>query len=213
MKIILLEDDPTLSFGVRKYLVSEGHEVLSYFSLSEALYSDREADLYLVDIALPDGNGYEYVELIRKTSSTPIIFLTAKDDEESVLKGFDVGADDYIVKPFSLRELKRRIDAITRRVASSILTLGSLRVDTQHAVVAYDTTVINLSVQEYRILILLLRNKEKYITREILTELLWESENNVSDNTLNVTIRRLRSKLSGYANIETVHGKGYRITL
>ena len=211
MKIGLLEDDRTLSYGIKRFLIQEGYEVSLFSTVHEAKKSEKNCDLYLVDIALPDGEGYEFVENLRKTSNVPVIYVTAKDDEESLLKGFDFGGDDYITKPFSLNELKRRINAIKRRIQPSIISIGDLFVNVENAVVTHKETEINLSVQEYRILIALIRNKETYVSREELYDLLGIPEELINENTLNVAIKRLRSKLKVMVNIETIHGKGYKI--
>lgn len=211
MKIGLLEDDRTLSYGIKRFLVQEGYEVITYFTLNEAKASIEMMDLYLVDITLPDGSGFDFVEYIRKNSSTPVIYISAKDDENSILKGFDLGGDDYITKPFSLHELKRRIGAIKKRINSSFLEVGDLKVNLESAIVSYCDEIISLSVQEYRILIALMRKNNEVLSRESLYELLGLDDDAYAQNTLNVAMRRLRGKLEDYVVIESVHLKGYKI--
>ena len=211
MKIGLSEDDRTLSYGIKRFLVQEGYDVITYFTLNEAKASIRKMYLYLVDITLPDGSIFDFVEYIRKNSSTPVIYISAKDDEHSILKGFDLGGDDYITKPFSLRELKRRIGAIKKRINSSVLEVGNLKVNLESAIVSYCDEIISLSVQEYRILIALMRKNNEVLSRESLYELLGLDDDAYAQNTLNVAMRRLRGKLEDYVIIESVHLKGYKI--
>ena len=211
MKIGLLEDDRTLSYGIKRFLVQEGYEVITYFTLNEAKTSLEIVDLYLVDITLPDGSGFEFVQFIREKSFRPVIYISAKDDEESILKGFDFGGDDYITKPFSLHELKRRIDAIKKRINSSVLSVGDLSVNLESAGVYFKDISVSLSVQEYRILIALIRKKDSILSREALYDLLALDNDSYSQNTLNVAMRRLRAKLEEYVVIESVHLKGYKI--
>ncbi len=211
MKIGLLEDDRTLSYGVKRFLIQEGYEVVTYFSLTEAKASLEIVDLYLVDITLPDGSGFDFVRYVRKKSFIPVIYISAKDDEKSILKGFDLGGDDYITKPFSLHELRRRIDAIKKRMDHSMLEMGDLTINLESATVRYQDIDISLSVQEYRILILLIRGKDGIVSREELYNLLGLQNDSYAQNTLNVAMRRLRGKLEDYATIESVHLKGYKI--
>lgn len=211
MKIGLLEDDQTLSYGVKRFLIQEGYEVSLFFSLQEALNSDFDLDMYLVDISLPDGLGYDFVSELRKHTLSPVIYLSARDNEHDIITGFDTGADDYITKPFSLNELKQRINAISRRVQPHQMEIGSLVIDIEKALILNGNEIVNLSVQEYRILLFLARNKSTYVTRSELNDLLGIIDENLSENTLNVAMRRLRQKLKGMVEIETIHGKGYRI--
>lgn len=211
MNIGLLEDDRTISYGIKRFLVQEGYDVITYFTLNEAKASKKKMDLYLVDITLPDSSGFDFVEYIRKNSSTPVIYISAKDDEHSILKGFDLGGDDYITKQFSLHELKRRIGAIKKRINSSVLEVGNLKINLESAIVSYCDEIISLSVQEYRILIALMRKNNEVLSRESLYEFLGLDDDAYAQNTLNVAMRRLRGKLEDYVIIESVHLKGYKI--
>ena len=211
MKITILEDDSTLAYALNTYFYRKGYEVISHSNLSSALNSQINEGFHLIDINLPDGEGFKYGEKVSNYANCYIIYLTVKDDQNSVLKGFDFGADDYITKPFTFEELNKRMEAISKRVKPKKLTLGNLVLDVDRALVTYDDQEITLSVQEYRILLLLLKNKYEIVSRDLI-----HKELNIIDlqeNTLNVAIARLRKKLQNIANIETIVKKGYRINL
>lgn len=197
MKIILVvEDDLTLNRNIAFALEAEGFNVLTATSINEGLSLSEKAQLILLDVILPDGNGLDFCRSLRKSSSVPVIFLTSCDEERDILKGFDCGCDDYITKPFRLKVLISRIRAIFRRCTSELPD-------------------IELTAVEQKLLEYLMLNKERYLTREQLLEHLWDSKGCfVNDNTLSVNISRLRDKLrSGNSGqIVTKRGMGYKWT-
>ena len=207
MRILIVEDDRTIHFGVRQHLLKQDHEILSAYSLSEAKrLIDDSIDLYLLDVTLPDGSGMEILEAIRKINANPVLFLSAHDDEKTMNQGFDLGADDYITKPFRLSDLDNRIRSILRR--SNIKTVNNLTIDVDKALVSVDGDNIVLSVIEYQVLLLLVNTYPKYLEKDRLIESIWGE---TSDNTVSVTMRRLRSKLGDGVEITNLVGKGYSI--
>lgn len=211
MYIALIEDDETLSFAIKSYLNKNNYKVDTYSTLKESLNMDFNYDLYLVDISLPDGLGYEFTRQLREESDAPLIYLSVKDDQSSIIEGFDTGADDYLTKPFTFLELEKRIEAITKRFKKEILEFNGLKLDQSKALITYNDEEIYLSVQEYRILLLLMERPKDIVTRETLNKALNIFDTHVQDNTLNVAIGRLRKKLEGIVQIETVVKKGYRL--
>lgn len=211
MYIALIEDDETLSFAIKSHLNKNNYKVDTYSTLKESLNMDFNYDLYLVDISLPDGLGYEFTRQLREESDAPLIYLSVKDDQSSIIEGFDTGADDYLTKPFTFLELEKRIEAITKRFKKEILEFNGLKLDQSKALITYNDEEIYLSVQEYRILLLLMERPKDIVTRETLNNALNIFDAQVQDNTLNVAIGRLRKKLEGIVQIETVVKKGYRL--
>lgn len=211
MFIALIEDDETLSFAIKSYLLKHNYQVDTFFTLSDALRMDFKYDLYLVDISLPDGLGYEFTRSLRDSSDAPLIYLSAKDDQKSIIEGFDTGADDYLTKPFTFLELEKRIEAVTKRIQNKVLVYNNLKLDPSKALITYNDEELFLSVQEYRILLLLMKKPEEIVSRDVLNDALNIFDPHVQDNTLNVAIGRLRKKLDGIVQIETVVKKGYRL--
>lgn len=221
-RILLLEDDISLIDGLCYALGKQGYETEVARSVAEAESCLRQSfDLLLLDVSLPDGTGFEVCENVRKSgSSVPIIFLTAADDEVSIVRGLDGGGDDYVTKPFRLGELCSRIHALLRRAGLSkeengILRSGEITVDQQRGRVLRGGDVIELTGAEYRLLVLLLRNAGIVVTRNRILEELWDSGGSfVDDNTVSVYIRRLREKIeedpSAPGYLLTVRGFGYR---
>lgn len=212
MKILLVEDDPTIVYALKKALIVESYDVSAAFSMQEAYRMiHKSIDLYILDINLPDGNGLDLAKYIKTKCDTPIVFLSARDDELSINKGFDFGADDYITKPFRISELKRRIETIIKRSNNTVLEYGELRIDLRKASVTSPKETFELSVLEYRLLLLLIQNPDRIFTREALNNELWSNSEYISSNALSVNIKRLRHKLGDSVKIITVHGKGYQI--
>ncbi|MBQ7035785.1 MAG: response regulator transcription factor [Clostridia bacterium] len=218
-KILLVEDDLSIVRFLSAFLAEEGFEVESASgqqSALERLALDRY-DLVLLDISLADGNGFAVCSAVKKEYETPVIFLTASGDEFSVVTGLDLGADDYINKPFRPRELVSRIRSVLRRSrrGSPLLDLGALRVDPEKAIVTKKGQEIFLSALEYRLLLVFLNNKGLVLSRSRLLEEIWDIAGEfVNDNTLTVYIKRLREKIEddpqNPAMIKTVRGIGYR---
>jgi DNA-binding response OmpR family regulator len=172
----------------------------------------EDFQLLIIDIGLPDGNGFELYKKIKAYTTAYAIFLTAYDDEDSIVKGFDLGAEDYITKPFSSRELLARIGRITRNKAKEdIITVGEITVDLIGKTVSRNGKEIEFTALEYRIFSMLAQNLGRTVTRELMLEKIWDLAGNyVNDNTLTVYIKRIRQKLAT-DKIKTVKGIGYRL--
>ncbi len=223
MKILLVEDDITLAMGIEYSLKNEGFEIVHGSNLKEArVFIEKDnIDMILLDVMLPDGNGYDFCKDIRRKVEVPIIFLTACDEEVNVVLGLDMGADDYLTKPVRVRELIARINAVTRRRGvekkgneKQKITYRDLTIYPLKFEVYKDEEKIILTSVEYKLLLLLLQNMGDVLTRKQLLEKLWDIEGDfIEEKTLTVYINRLREKLKEEKNtpyIETVRGIGYR---
>ena len=211
MTILLIEDNKGIAKGLAFSLQSAGYETVLCHSCGEA-YAKIGGDyaVIIIDISLPDGNGFTLYQDIRRVNQAPVIFLTALDDEDSIVKGFDLGAEDYITKPFSTRELIARVKRLTRRSKSTV-TVGEITLDLDKQAVFKGGEKVELTALEYRICSLLVQNHGAVVTREMIFEKIWDIAGNyVNDNTLSVYIRRIRQKL-GTGQIKTVKGAGYRM--
>lgn len=222
MKIFILEDDDAIGIGLTYSLENEGYEVTLAKTVSQAteIISGDTFALYLLDLTLPDGSGYDVCKQIKKIGDLPVIFLTAYDDEVNVVMGFDLGADDYITKPFRLKELLVRIKSVLRRYnkdsADGIIKIKDLTINTNEAKVYKNAQEIILTAMEYRLLLILLHNRGKVLSRNQLLENIWDIDGDfVEDNTLTVYIKRLRDKIEEEPTkpqlIKTVRGLGYVI--
>jgi DNA-binding response OmpR family regulator len=219
MQILFAEDDEIIASGVVYALKTEGWEVTHCANVDSALrtLAERKISFALLDLSLPDGNGYAIFEHIRNTSDIPVIFLTAADDEGNTVKALEMGADDYITKPFRVRELLARIKTVMRRYndgTSDILMVGAISIDTAKAKVFRAGMEVTLTAMEYRLLLTFAQNKGQVLTRKQILESLWDVAGNfVNDNTLTVYIKRLREKLEDELQnpviIQTVRGIGY----
>ena len=231
MKIFLLEDDDAIGMGLKYSLEKEGYEVTHVKSVAEAkkAWKTKEYDISILDINLPDGSGYDVCKFLKGSEDIPVIFLTAADAEVNVVMGLELGADDYICKPFRVNELMARIKSVLRRAGkgeeragetSNIEKIGNLSVYTNEAKV----TVLNeatgkeesieLTALEYRLLLTFLNNRGVVLSRNQLLSDMWDiSGDFVNDNTLTVYIKRLRDKIekdpSDPKIIRTVRGMGY----
>lgn len=218
-KLLLVEDDSALIRMLTSFLAEEGFHITSVtgqVSAVEAMGADKP-DLALVDISLADGNGFS-VCTVAKSMGVPVIFLTASSDEYSVVTGLDMGADDYVSKPFRPRELVSRIRNVLRRVGKrqSILALGEILIDTDKGAVTRAGQDLYLSALEYKLLLMMLNNRGQVLTRDKLLEEIWDHAGDyVGDNTLTVYIKRLRDKIEldpqNPVYIKTVRGIGYRL--
>ena len=222
MKIFILEDENAIAVGLTYALENEGYSVTLAKSVLQAydIIKDNEFALYILDLTLPDGSGYDVCKKIKEKGDLPVIFLTAFDDEVNVVMGFDYGADDYISKPFRVKELLMRIKSVLRRynkeTADGIYKIYDLVINTSEAKVYKNDKEIILTAMEYRLLLILLNNRGKVLSRNQLLENIWDIEGDfVEDNTLTVYIKRLRDKIEeDPANpqyIKTVRGLGYVI--
>lgn len=218
--ILLVEDDTTLSIGIVYSLEKEGYNVEKTDTVKGAkdIITSREFDLIILDVGLPDGNGFELCQFIRRDKKTPVIFLSAEDEEVNIVMGLDMGADDYITKPFRINELVSRIKAILRRYNGSItgqsLKSGDIRVNLLSNKVFKGDREITLTPSEYKLLILLMQNFKIALSRLKILEKIWDTEGDyVDDNSLSVYIRRLREKIEEDSSkplyIKTLRGVGY----
>lgn len=219
-RIFLVEDDQAIAKNLILLLRSEGFTVIHAHTRGEALaaLADNPFDLALVDISLPDGNGFTVCTEIKAARNIPVIFLTASGDESSVVTGLNMGADDYITKPFRPRELIARIGSALRKSghSGSTFEIFGLQIDTASGVVKKNGDEVFLSPLEYRLLLVFVNNPKSIITRSRLLDELWDAAGEfVNDNTLTVYIKRLREKIEDNpANpqiIRTVRGTGYRL--
>lgn len=217
--LLLVEDDFALSDTLDYYLKSEGFNVLlsRNVKMAETIIDSGKIDLIILDITLPDGNGLDLCKSIREYSDIPIIFLTAMDEEIDIIKGFDLGADDYITKPFKARELVSRIKSLLRRVSNKsnkIIKLYDLTVDPKQYKVYKGDIELEITALEFRLLMFLIENKGQILSREQILKSLWDNlDKYVNDNTLTVYIKRLREKIEddplNPKIIRTVRGVGY----
>ena len=217
--ILLVEDDKHIVDNLTDYLEGEGFRVRSAEGQAQALerLEGERFDLVLLDISLSDGNGFAVCSAIKALYRLPVIFLTASGDEYSTVTGFEVGADDYIPKPFRPRELLMRIKNVLRRTSSGggLVRLGPVEVDTVRGRATKDGQDLNLSALEYRLLLMFLNHPGAVLTRSQLLEGIWDIAGDfVNDNTLTVYIKRLREKIEddpqAPALIKTVRGMGYK---
>lgn len=218
LTILLVEDDETITFALQRFLQQKGAEVICCADIEQARAAFAPAiGLALLDLNLPDGSGYDLCRTIKSVADIPVIFLTVREDEADIVQGLDMGADDYIVKPFQLSVLWSRINAVLRRVtdstgASELLCCGDIRVDSAAGRVWAEGHEVMLTAVEQRLLLALLQNKNRTMTRTVLLERLWDMGGDfVEDNTLTVTMKRLREKLGNPTCIRTLRGVGYRM--
>lgn len=218
MKLLLVEDNESIILGLEYLLEGEGYEykTAKTFGEAQALFNSEYFDMALLDISLPDGDGFELCRRLKKTQEIPVIFLTAREEENDVVKGFDMGADDYIQKPFRNRELVSRIKNVLRRSGkdNDVLCCRFLKLDTKTGKAYSRGEEVILTKLEYRILSSMMNNQGKLFTRDEILAGIWDAAGNfVNDNTLTVTMKRLREKIgdSDGEIIKTVRGMGYRI--
>ena len=215
-KILIIEDNEIIIKGLKYLLEQEQFEVQVCLNAQEAMniIGKQEFDLIVLDIALPDGNGFELCEYIKQYTDIPIIFLTAKDEEQDVVKGLDMGAEDYIIKPFRNKELISRINNVLRRFnkENNKIEYGNVEINLDEKSVYVNGKNVEFTKLEYKILLLLLSNVGKTVTREQILDKIWDVAGNfVNDNTLTVYIKRIRAKLGKEDIIKTVKGIGYQV--
>ncbi|MCI9466493.1 MAG: response regulator transcription factor [Ruminiclostridium sp.] len=220
MTVFVVEDDEIIQDSLRYSLVQAGYAVTTAGSVREALgclERGEPFDLCLLDIRLPDGSGFQVCDAIRARGSTPILFLTACDDEVNTVRALETGGDDYIPKPFRVRELLARMGAVLRRStpgqpgAAAPVLVGANQVDLQTGKVYRNGQEVVLTAMEYKLLLVFLRNRGQLLSRGQILNQLWDAAGDyVNDNTLTVYVKRLREKL-GDGVIQTVRGIGYRL--
>ncbi len=238
MKVLIVEDDPIITDGLKIALTQEKYEVDTSSTMTDALHKIADGvpyDIFLLDVMLPDGDGYQICKAIRKISRVPILFLTACDDEIHTVLALEQGADDYIAKPFRIRELIARMKAILRRSGrvhdnggensarnpvpddhdGTIIRIGKNELNLQSGRVMRGGEEILLSAVEYRLLLTFTRSRGQLLTRQQILSDMWDNAGDfVNDNTLTVYVRRLRKKLEEEGDapiIQTVRGIGYRM--
>ena len=214
MKILLVEDNETLAKGLVYSLEQNKYNVIHTLNIKDTInyLIDEKPDLIILDISLPDGNGFDlYNREIRKRKIATI-FLTAKDDEDDIVKGLELGADDYITKPFSTRELIARINRIILKEKQNlIIKIKDIEFDIDKMVVLKNSKEVSLTSLELKILNLLFTNLNKVVKREDIIEKVWEwTGNDINDNTVTVYLKRIREKLDSDI-IKTIKGIGYRV--
>lgn len=223
MQVFVLEDDSAIALGLSYALESEGYTVTVVGTVQEALSTVEKQDfsLYILDLTLPDGSGYDVCRAVKAKGDFPVLFLTAFDDEVNVVMGLELGADDYISKPFRVKELLARIKSVLRRyktdMSDGTVYLRNLEIRTGEAKVLKNGEEIILTAMEYRLLLILLNNRGRVLSRSALLENIWDVEGDfVNDNTLTVYIKRLRDKIEDNPDspsiIKTVRGMGYVIS-
>lgn len=225
MKILLVEDDRTIASGLEYSLRQEDFETLLCHTAASATeviqHRLKEIDLCLFDLSLPDGSGYDLCELVKKQRDIPVIFLTAFDDEVNVVMGLDMGADDYITKPFRIRELISRIKTVLRRYQrhtqpKNTIDIGNIQINTLEGKVYKNGQEIFLTALEYRLFLIFANHLGQILTRAQLLDRIWDVAGDfVNDNTLTVYIKRLREKLEDDPQkptlIKTIRGMGYKV--
>ena len=220
IRILIIEDDITIVKNLSELLRHEGFDTDKALSCKEAEAKIEAAqfDLVLLDVLLPDGNGFSLCKRIKSVTESPVIFLTASADEFSVVTGLDIGADDYIEKPYRPRELISRIRSVLRRAgkSQSVLTVGNVSVDMDKGIVTKNGSDVFLSALEYRLSLVFLNNPGVTLTRNKLLSEIWDVAGDfVNDNTLTVYIKRLREKVEDDIQnpriILTVRGLGYKL--
>ena len=223
MTVLVVEDDNIIREGLQISLRQDGYDVLTAATQNAALDTisgNQTIDAFLLDVMLPDGDGYTICREIRKKSDVPILFLTACDDEVHTVLALEQGADDYIAKPFRIRELLARMKAILRRVGKDVvqqsrIAIGDNELDLQAGKVYRNQKNIELTAMEYRLLLIFVNHRGQTLSRkQLLTDIWDEAGDFVNDNTLTVYIKRLREKLGDFEGqplIQTVRGIGYRM--
>lgn len=218
LTILLVEDDETIAFAIERFLQQRQVQTICCATIKQAYAALTPAiNLALLDLNLPDGSGYDLCRAIKRMADIPVIFLTVRDEEQDIVQGLDMGADDYIIKPFQLSVLWSRIGAVLRRTVDStdgvsLLCCGEIRMDSAAGRVWAGGHEVCLTAGEHRLLLALLQNKNCTMSRTALLERLWDMGGEfVEDNTLTVTMKRLREKLNNPACIRTLRGLGYRM--
>lgn len=214
MKILLIEDNESIKKGLKFSFEENNYEIDDTNNVESSIkYLNKNTpDLIILDVTLPDGNGFELYKETIKEKQIPTIFLTAMDDENDVVKGLELGAEDYITKPFSTKELLTRVKKILLRTnKSNKITIKDITFDLENIKVTKNNKEIELTALELKILQYLIINKEKTITRDTLLDKIWElTGNDVDDHTLTVYIKRIKDKLNSDI-IKTIKGIGYKI--
>ena len=218
-KIAIIEDDKLFHEALKRALKKAGYQVAGAFSLAQGYEVLKEhPSLLIIDRNLPDGDGLELCRKARASGGIPALFLTARDEEEEMIKAFDFGADDYLVKPFSMAVLLKHIEAILRRTGKKheIFQYENLKIDFERKQVFRETEEVRLTAKEYKLLEILAKNKGRVLTKTMLLQQVWDAEGAfVEENTVNVTLNRLKKKIepdtSNPIYITNLFGLGYTL--
>ncbi|MBN9501761.1 MAG: response regulator transcription factor [Armatimonadetes bacterium] len=220
MKLLIVDDEPTILETVETKFRKEGFSTFTADSAEEGmrLFRRIKPDLVILDIMLPQRSGYDFCRAVRRDSQTPIIFISAKADEADRIKGLELGADDYVVKPFNLSELSARVKAILRRATGEpvkeVIERGNIRIDPRSHEAWLDGKALNLSPKEFALLYFLARNAGQVFSREALLDRVWGRDAFVSARTVDVHVRWLRTRIEPDATnptrLLTVRGVGYK---
>lgn len=215
MNILLIEDTESIIKGLTYSFEKNNYNLTVKTTIKDSkdyLINNSDIDLIILDITLPDGNGFELFENTIKSLKVPTIFLTAKDEEDDIVKGLNVGAEDYITKPFSTKELMARVNRILlRSKKKSIIKIKDISFDMDKLVLMKDTTPIELTALELKLVNLLFNNLNKVVSRNVILDKIWDwTGNYVNDHTVTVYFKRIREKI-GTDIITTIKGMGYRI--
>ena len=226
-KILIVEDDETIRMGLKYFLENEHFEMMEASNIEEAKFKlDDQPDLILLDLGLPDGNGFDLFEMIRQHDHIPTIFLTAVDEEVSIVRGLDMGADDYVTKPFTTMELLARVNSHLRRYGrflemvdgkkqnEKVYTIGGLELNEETIEVFVDGSPVKLTPLEFKILLLLMKNPGRVFSAEEIYERVW-NEQAINTDTIMVHIRKIREKIEVNSRepkyLKVVWGIGYKI--
>jgi DNA-binding response OmpR family regulator len=215
MRLLLIEDDIALAQGLKQNLLQQGYSVDHFDSVQLALdaCSQEHYDLVILDLGLPDADGLTFLKKFRKKHNSPVIILTARDGIENKIEGLDLGADDYLAKPFDQTELQARIRALIRRshgISNNIIKLNKLTLDLNSRQVSNNNQIINLSRRELNLLEVLLQNQDKVMTRSSLEQSLYSWDDDIDSNALEVHIHNIRKKIDKKL-IKTIRGIGYLV--
>lgn len=213
MKVLLLEDNYSIAKGLIYAFEQNEFEVKYAKSISEAskLLNEEKFNIMILDVMLPDGNGFEFYKRIKEEHFTPTIFLTAKDDEDDIVNGLELGAEDYVTKPFLIRELIARMNKILSKSKSNKIKIKDISIDLDKMVAYKNDEEINLTALETKLLIYMFTNSGKVLNRECIIEKIWDwTRNDVNDNTISVYIKRIREKLDTDI-IVTIKGIEYMV--
>lgn len=215
-KILIIEDDNALAEGLARALSGEYSNVETAYNLRKAQekINEKKYDLIILDINLPDGNGFDFLSKIRNSIGSKIILLTANDMEADVVTGLELGADDYITKPFSLAVLRARVKNQLKKIesGSKIIKIDRYNFDFENMIFLENDQKIEISKTEQKLLQCLIKNAGITLTRDKLIDYIWSDDEYVFENALSVTVKRLRDKLHAYDYIKTVYGIGYMWT-
>lgn len=222
MKILIVDDETTILETVEMKMRREGHTPFTAGTAEEAMRIFRlvKPDLVILDVMLPNRSGFDFCRAVRRDSTVPVIFLTARTSEQDRVEGFEIGADDYVTKPFSLAELSARVKSVLRRVtgenAQEVVESGNLRIDPRMHEATLDSKPLSLAPKEFALLYFLARHPGQVFTREALLDRVWGQDSFVSARTVDVHIRWLRESVeespSKPTRLLTVRGVGYKFS-